>query len=276
MHSLLKDYFPNIMSEPGNMRMTNKFPSDELWTVHQKIKCELITCVKDRSGVELSENKLTIAFARRMTRYKRALLITHDLDRLGRICRGKVQILMAGKAHPADEAGKKIIEKLIRASEYLFSEYGVKMIFLDNYDMALSRKMVAGVDAWLNTPERYLEASGTSGMKAALNGVPNFSVLDGWWIEAYNLAEGKGGWAIGPGPEDTNAENITDNEDASALYSILDKEIIPTYYNDRERWCEIMKHAISLGAYFNTHRVVREYAAKAWRLGDTPSHEYER
>ena len=264
--SLLTRYLPNLRNKPENMGIINNIQPEELWNVHQKIKRELIDHIKAHSKVDLSENILTIGFARRMTKYKRPQLITLDLDRLGRICKGKVQILMAGKAHPVDEAGKKIIKNLIRVSKYLLREYGVTLKFIDNYDIDLASRMVAGVDVWLNTPKRYLEASGTSGMKAALNGVLNFSVLDGWWIEAYSLVGGKGGWAIGPGPEEADAVNRTDEEDACDIYRVLEDEIIPTYYNCRDHWCEKMKHAISLGGYFNTHRVVQEYAEKAWRL----------
>lgn len=268
LRSLFTRYFANLSNEPGNLRELNIIPKQELWNVHKEIKRELLSHIKASTGADLSVDMLTFGFARRMTRYKIPLLIFHDSDRLGRICRGKVQILMAGKAHPADEAGKMIIKKLIQASEYLLREYGVRMIFIENYEMELARMLVAGVDVWLNTPERYLEASGTSGMKAALNGVPNFSVMDGWWIEGFNMSGGKGGWAIGPGPEVPGAEHRTNEEDAEDIYCIMENEIIPKYYNDRERWVEIMKQAIYMGAYFNTHRVVREYADKAWRLGD--------
>ena len=221
---------------------------------------------KSHSWVLLDEKLLTIGFARRITGYKRPALLLHDLDRLGKICKGKAQIVMAGKTHPKDWEGKELIKRIFSASKYLWEKYRVSLVFLNNYDIDLAKLLVSGVDLWLNTPRRYLEASGTSGMKAAMNGVPNFSVLDGWWIEGHRYSTGLAGWSIGPGPTDSTAQNRSDETDAEEIYDKLKNEIIPMYYQDKHAWITRMKHAISLGAHFNTHRVVRQYAEKAWKL----------
>ncbi len=239
---------------------------EELWNIHKILKNQLLEYEKTHSWLLLDENLFTIGFARRITEYKRPKLIFHNIDKLGEICQGKAQILMAGKTHPKDYQGKEIIKDIFRASKYLWDKFRVRAVFLENYNMDISKLMVSGVDLWLNTPRRYMEASGTSGMKAALNGVPNLSVLDGWWIEGFEKSKGKAGWAIGPGPEKSDAENITDEMDADEIYDKLDNEILPMYYAKRGSWIEKMKHAITLGAYFNTRRVVKEYANKAWKL----------
>ncbi len=266
LESLFRSYFSDFNHSPVVLEDSHKIYYSELYRRHQLIKKELINYEKSHSWVFLENNLFTIGYARRITDYKRPYLLLMDLDRLGRICKGKAQIVMAGKTHPRDERGKDLIKQIFHASKYLWENYQVPLAFINNYDMDLARKMVSGCDIWLNTPRRYLEASGTSGMKAAINGVPNFSVLDGWWIEGYRLSEGKAGWAIGPGPEDPNAVHRSDEEDAEEIYDKLENEILPTYFDEPEKWMRIMKNSITLGSYFNTQRVVREYAQRAWQL----------
>jgi starch phosphorylase len=218
--------------------------------------------VRSETGVEMNPDILTIGFARRATAYKRADLLFSDIERLKRIGAGKIQILYAGKAHPQDAAGKQLIERIFAIKENL--KDSIKIAYLMNYNMDMALKLVSGVDVWLNTPLRPLEASGTSGMKAAHNGVPNFSVLDGWWIEGH--IEGFTGWAIGPQPTENNvSESSMDTRDAEDLYLKLENIIIPTYYSDRHTWTRIMQNAIGKNAYyFNSHRMMRRYVTEAY------------
>jgi starch phosphorylase len=219
--------------------------------------------VAERSGVRLEPGAFTIGFARRATAYKRADLLFDDLDRLLALHdgAGPLQIVYAGKAHPRDDGGKAMIERVF---ERIAAVRGrIAAVYLEDYDMALARQMVAGVDLWLNTPQPPLEASGTSGMKAALNGVPQLSVLDGWWIEG--CVEGVTGWAIGA---DAGAGNHAGDEraaDARSLYAKLEAVILPMYYRDPDRYMDVMRNAITLnGAFFNTERMVDQYVRKAY------------
>jgi starch phosphorylase len=237
----------------------------QLWNAHMKAKRELMDYEKSHSWVLLNSDKLTLGFARRFTEYKRPTLIFDNVERLGKICKGRVQFIFAGKSHPRDEQGKGYIKQISDMSDYLYDSYDIGLVFLDSYDMDLAKLLVSGVDVWLNNPRRYNEASGTSGMKASLNGVLNFSVLDGWWIEGYGK-DPMAGWAIGPPPTDPKAEEYPDSHDANDLYTKLEKEIIPLYYNNRSGWTERMKHAIRLSTYFNTHRMIEEYADRGWQL----------
>ena len=198
---------------------------------------------------------LTIGFARRAATYKRAQLIFNDMDRLMSIGRGKVQIIFSGKAHPKDDGGKKLIKEIVTSSKFFTGN--IKIIYLENYNMWLGRMITSGVDVWLNTPLRPNEASGTSGMKATLNGVPNFSILDGWWAEGCN--DKVNGWSIGD-PEVTN-----DKADADDLYHTLENRIIPKFYNDRDGWILMMKEAIRTGVAFTAHRMVDEYNKKFYK-----------
>ena len=203
----------------------------------------------------LAENILTIGFARRAASYKRARLIFRDLDRLVEIGQGKVQIVFAGKAHPKDDLGKDILKDIVGNANRLFGK--VKVVFLENYNMWLGRIITAGVDVWLNTPVRPHEASGTSGMKATLNGIPNLSVLDGWWDEACQ--DGVNGWAIGSRSE------TDDDKDADHLYSILEQQVIPIYYDDQDRWLELIRAAIKTGVRFTAHRMMRDYKSQLYQ-----------
>ena len=220
-------------------------------------KKQLIDHVNRETQAGMNYDTLTIGFARRATAYKRADLLFTDMDRLARIGEGRLQIIYAGKAHPKDEPGKALIQRIFEIKERLRDK--IKIAFLKNYNMDLALKLVSGVDVWLNTPLRPLEASGTSGMKATHNGVPNFSVLDGWWIEGH--IEGYTGWAIGPAPE-VPADPARDADD---LYYKLESAIIPAFYNDKHLWIRIMQNTIGKNAYyFNSHRMMRRYVTEAY------------
>jgi len=229
----------------------------------------LIDYQASHSYVLFDRKLLTIGFGRRFTGYKRPTLIFKDLDRLGKISKGKVQFLFAGKAHPMDNEGKYLIKQIHEFSNYLWDNYRVSVAFLENYDMDLAKLMVAGCDVWLNTPRLNNEASGTSGMKAALNGTLNASVLDGWWIEGYKMNK-LAGWAICPKSENNKCIDDSDEAVSNAFYNILENEIIPTFYGQRDYWIKRMKNAIFLASYFNCDRVVKEYANRAWNLEMQP------
>jgi starch phosphorylase len=230
---------------------------EELWQAHLEARAELFRVVEKLCGAHLDPNVCTLGFARRMTAYKRPELLFSDIDRLKTIAqKHPLQVVLAGKAHPHDEGGKHLIEQLHVHIRELAGT--VSAVFLPNYDMALAHALVSGVDVWLNTPLRPLEASGTSGMKAAFNGVPNLSVLDGWWIEG--CIEGITGWAIG----DSDG-NAPPDGDARSLYAKLDEVVLPLYYGNRTGWIAVMKGAISKNAYFfNSHRMMRRYSSDAY------------
>jgi starch phosphorylase len=204
----------------------------------------------------------TIGFARRATPYKRGDLIFTDIERLKRIASnvGPFQMVFAGKAHPKDEGGKELIRRIIHAKGQLKSN--IKIAYLENYDMELGKIIISGVDLWLNTPQPPMEASGTSGMKAALNGVPSLSVLDGWWIEGH--IEGVTGWSIGEHrPKQGDSGNAS--KDAQSIYDKLEQIILPMFHNNRDGFIEVMRNAIAInGSFFNTHRMMQEYVLKAY------------
>lgn len=240
----------------------------DLQRAHEKAKLDLLDYQKSHSWVHMKRDRLTIGFARRVTEYKRPLLVFSDLERLARVAKGKVQFLFCGKSHPADGNAKKMIRQIHEISERLWESYGIRSAFLENYDWDLGKLMTSGCDVWLNNPRRYNEASGTSGMKATLNGVLNFSTLDGWWLEGYKM-DPKAGWAIGPGPEHPKAETLPDSADADDLYRVLEDEIVPLWRKNRADWLDRMVHAIKLAAFFNTNRMMEEYAGKAYNLAKT-------
>jgi starch phosphorylase len=246
-----------------------KIDPEDLWTVHLKAKKDLVDYENSHHYVLMDDEMLTIGFARRITGYKRPTLLFKDPERLAKIARNKVQFLFAGKSHPRDDQGKAYIKQIHDIADYLWNSYRIKVVFLSHYDMDLAKLMVSGVDVWLNNPQRYREASGTSGMKAAHNGILNFSILDGWWIEGYRM-DPKAGWAIGKAPGEPGCNDNNDDEEANNLYNLLEREVIPLYYNSLPGWIERMRHAISLGAFFSTHRMVEEYAQKAWKLQKQP------
>ena len=260
---LMDRYVPGWRSDPFLLRQAMGIPREEVWSAHRRNKEELLTHVREAAGAALDPEVLTIGFARRATAYKRADLLFRDVERLQGIARraGRFQLLFAGKAHPRDESGKELIRRIVRFGKELGGE--IPVVYLENYDISLAKKMTSGVDVWLNTPLRPQEASGTSGMKATLNGVINFSVLDGWWIEGHR--EGITGWSIGPRPSAVPAGESSDRTDVEDLYRKLEEVVIPTYYRRRDEWIEIMLNGLSLnGSYFNTHRMMLQYVTSAY------------
>ena len=278
------DWRENI-DDPEVWEQVLNIPDEQLWAVRRHLKRKLVAYVTDQarlrwmrgeihpiqtlaSGALLDPNVLTIGFARRFAPYKRANLILHDLNRLTALLNRNgmpVQIIFAGKSHPDHEGGKLLIQEVYRSVKR--PEAGGRLVFLDEYDMNLARYLIQGVDVWLNTPRRPNEASGTSGQKAALNGVMNFSVLDGWWREGYN---GKNGWAIGSDRDFDNPDQ-QDQLDAQSLYDTLENEIIPLYYEDRSadgqpgEWIVRMKESIrTLAPQFSTRRMIKEYQERMY------------
>lgn len=234
----------------------------QVWEGHMRNKHDLIAFVKERTGVVLDAEKLLIGFSRRAAPYKRSNLIFTDTEIIEPLLReGKIQIVFSGKAHPLDDTGKDIIKNIVTMTK----EYPNSVVFLENYDMTIGRMLTRGSDIWLNNPRRPLEASGTSGMKAAMNGVINFSILDGWWPEACN--HGVNGWQFGDGKsvDDFETEEQLDNHDLKALYHVLLTEVIPTYYDDRNKWVEMMINSInSTKDYFSVKRMLEEYFEKMY------------
>ncbi|MDD1777353.1 MAG: alpha-glucan family phosphorylase [Candidatus Helarchaeota archaeon] len=262
MKLIFDEIFPGWTQTPEDLKNTYRINSGALWTAHQKAKMDLLDYEKSHSHVLLEHKLLTVGYARRITEYKRPTLIFSDLDRLGKLAQNKAQFVFAGKTHPRDEYGKQLVRDIHNASEYLWKNYKVRVAFLGNYDMDLAKMLIPGCDVWLNTPRCFMEASGTSGMKAALNGVPQLSSLDGWWIEAMEM-EGAG-WGFGPDPKGNACGN--DQADADALYKILEKEVIPMYYERNNEWIERMKKSIKLASFFNSHRMVKQYATDAYQM----------
>jgi starch phosphorylase len=226
----------------------------------------LVEYVNHETNAGFDRDVLTLGFARRAAAYKRGTLIFHDLERLKTIAEqtGPIQIVLGGKAHPRDQDGKEMIHRVHEVRDALRGKIAVA--YLNNYDMALAQLLCAGVDVWLNTPLPPMEASGTSGMKAAMNGVPSLSVLDGWWIEGH--LEGVTGWSIGDRVEAClEPQSGMDGCHAAALYDKLEQKVLPCFYKDHERFVEIMRHAIALnGAFFNTQRMMAQYLHNAYRL----------
>ena len=260
---VFEQYIPGWDIDPSHFARALFIPDEVIWKAHMAAKGKLIQRIDDETGTRMNLSRLTIGFARRAAAYKRADLIFSDLERLTEICSEKVQIVFAGKAHPKDDEGKHVILRVFDAIDKLKGK--VDVAYIENYGMRLGRILTSGVDVWLNNPRRPREASGTSGMKAAHNGVLNFSVLDGWWIEG--CVEGVTGWAIGPNPTENNLADYDDRKDIDDLYNKLEKIIIPMFYQNRQEWIKMMKNAIAINAaYFNTHRMIKEYALKAYRV----------
>ena len=286
--NLFKEYLGqdwlDHLDEPDLWTNVDDIPDDELWAVRVHLKRKLTFYMRERvrdrwtvggfhpvqvvsSGVLLNPYALTLGFARRFATYKRASLVLSDVERLLNIINRPnmpVQIIFAGKAHPADDPGKQLIQQVYRQVKR--AETGGRLVFLEDYDINLARYLVQGVDVWMNTPRRPMEASGTSGMKAALNGALNFSVLDGWWRESYN---GRNGWAIGEDRE-MESQSVQDAQDAESLYTTLEKEIIPLYY-DRDQidishgWIARMKESLKTNIpQFSTRRMVKEYVERLY------------
>ncbi len=281
---------PQWSEDPDNEKIWERaldIPDEELWRTHERrrerlvafVRRRLVKCLKKKGARQseimkakqvLDPEALTIGFARRFATYKRAYLIFKDPDRLDKILNNQgrpVQIIIAGKAHPKDMAGKEIIKKIVQiAREERFRK---KVVFLEDYDINIARYLVQGVDLWLNNPRRPLEASGTSGMKASANAGLNLSVLDGWWDEAYN---GENGWAIGSGEEYEDVD-YQDDIESRAIYDLLEKEIVPLFYARQDdklpvEWIERMKINLkTICGFFNTHRMVEDYMEKFYLKG---------
>jgi starch phosphorylase len=222
----------------------------------------LMGYVNRHTNTGMDIDLLTLGFARRATAYKRWDLLFTDLDRLKTIAQrtGAFQIVYSGKAHPRDEGGKALIRRIFQVKKSLKKE--IKIAYLENYDMEIGKLMTSGVDIWLNTPQPPMEASGTSGMKAALNGVPSLSILDGWWTEGH--IEGITGWSIGENELGMQAP-YDSTKDAVSLYQKLEEVILPLFCNHRNRFIELMRHAIAInGSFFNTQRMLQQYVLNAY------------
>jgi glycogen phosphorylase len=250
--------FPHWAHEPEVLMRADQLADGSIWTAHQEAKRDLLAQVNRGSAVVLRSDLPLVGFARRMTQYKRPSLLFSDMDRIVAITRKRpFQVVFAGIAHPSDSQGQGIIEAINQHIRQVADT--IPVVFLPNYDIRIAASLVSGVDIWLNTPLPPLEASGTSGMKAALNGVLNLSVLDGWWMEG--CIEGVTGWAIGD--DDTGSDKH--GNDTGDLYRKLEKVVLPLYYDDRPRWIWMMKQAITkIGSYFNSTRMMRRYATEAY------------
>ena len=267
---LYDKYLPGWANEPELLVRVGGIPDEEIWQAHMEAKRKLIDYVNEVTDICMNSmnydgmdwDTLTLGFARRAAGYKRANLLFSDLERLRKINKkGTIQIVFAGKAHPRDGTGKRLIQEIFGYIEKLKGE--IKIVYLEDYDMGLAAKLIPGVDVWLNTPLRPLEASGTSGMKAAHNGVINFSVLDGWWVEGW--VEGITGWAIGPHPNERVSTEEAKIRELDDLYNKLDYVIIPMFYQKRDEWIKMMKNSIGkIAYYFNSHRMMRRYVTEAY------------
>jgi glycogen phosphorylase len=251
---------------PYLMVGAHTIPSADLAAARMRVKKALVSEVNRRARAGFADGPLTITIAKRITAYKRNGMILSDPELLTRIAeeKGEIQIVIAGKAHPRDDVAKGMLVEIIRKREALNKGTGkVKVAILENYDMRMAKLLVAGSDLWLNNPRRPLEACGTSGMKAAMNGGLNFSVHDGWWLEGG--LEGVNGWGIGRRPELRDTSEPSDGEDEADLYKKLAEVILPTYYNDKKRWMWMSKEAIAtVGPTFNSYRMASEYVSKVY------------
>lgn len=259
---LYDKYLPGWANEPELLVRVDSIPDGEIWRAHVKAKAALARYIRELSGVRFDLHVLTLGFARRFTGYKRPNLLFSNLKRLVDLNNtGKMQIVFAGKAHPKDLMGKHLIEEVHGIKEKLKNT--MEIAYLENYDLEMAAKLISGVDVWLNTPLPPYEASGTSGMKAAHNGVINFSVLDGWWVEG--CVEGVTGWAIGPSPKEELEEAERRYREVTQLYSKLEYVVIPKFYRNRDNWIRMMENSIGKVAYyFNSHRMMRRYASEAY------------
>ncbi len=271
IHPYLQDFYTSKLgdwvSNPKLLQQAVKrIDSNSLYYYHLQAKKELISYVNQHLIAFVGEpnipkeayfnlETLTLSLARRPVAYKRPLLLYKDLERLANIGKNKLQIIQCGKSYPNDFVSQNIVKSVVDFAKKL--KYSLRIVYLEDYSPKIAKMLVAGTDLWLNTPTKPLEASGTSGMKAAVNGALNFSVLDGWWIEAVEFAP-LSGFSIGEyysGVEQVD----TYNQDADSLYNTLEKQVIPLYYGNKKEWINRMKHAITLGAYFNTQRVLEDY-----------------
>ena len=250
MTKLFDEHLPEWKANPNQLKEAQKIPIEALKQARNENRKHLRDLVRNETGVEFEEHRLTIGFARRFATYKRANLVFHDLEKLREIGAGRIQFVFSGKAHPKDEGGKQLIRDIFASAKTVEEE--IPVAFLENYSMATGLAMTSGVDIWLNNPIRPLEASGTSGMKAAMNGVPNCSILDGWWPEACN--HGINGWAIGNAEDDRN-----DPRDAANIYSTLQNDVLPSWERKDETWANIMRESIASSAGFTGRRMIEDY-----------------
>jgi len=250
MSTLFDKFIPGWKENPNLLQNANNLPNHELVKFREQARELLRNRVKNDTGVELFKDRLTIGFARRFATYKRANLVFHDLERLTKIGADKIQFVFSGKAHPRDNGGKDLIRSIFESASNI--ESTIPVAFLEDYDMQIGLDMTSGVDIWLNNPIRPLEASGTSGMKAAMNGVPNCSILDGWWPEA--CIHGKNGWAIGSAEDDRN-----DIRDANNLYNVIENEVLPVWESSIDNWANIMKSSIVASSNFTGNRMIQDY-----------------
>lgn len=261
LSKLFDKYLQNWQTDNFSLKLAEKIPLKELEIAKKSAKKDLFEYIKKTNNLELDENIFTIGFARRAVAYKRADFIFEDLDKLAKIAEkfGGIQLIFSGKAHPNDQVGREMIKRVYdKMSQINKQKFPISVVYLANYNMEISKLMVAGSDIWLNNPTPPLEASGTSGMKAALNGVPNFSILDGWWLEGW--IENVTGWSIGTECKDLEC-NI---EQISELYQKLENVILPLFQNKNE-WLKVCQSAIILnGSHFGTDRTVMEYLTRAW------------
>jgi starch phosphorylase len=256
IQQLLDANFSSWRRDTLYLRSAIDLPDNDILAAHARAKGELLAEVATRTGLVLNPEVLTLGFARRVATYKRATLLFTDPARLAKIAAaaGGLQIIYAGKAHPQDDPGKALIQQVF-ADAASFSNDVLRIVYLENYDWDLGALMTAGVDVWVNTPRRPYEASGTSGMKAALNGVPSLSILDGWWIEG--CIEGYTGWAIEDGANDA--------EEANSLYNKLETAVVPLFLQAPQHWARLMRNTLAFnGSYFNTNRMVKQYTRNAY------------
>jgi starch phosphorylase len=254
--NLLDKHIPAWRRDNLHLRDAIELPVEDIVSAHDTAKKQLLAEVYKRNRMVLDPNRLTLGFARRVATYKRATLLFSDPNRLVEIAKaaGGLQILFAGKAHPQDDPGKALIQQVV-AEAARVSDENLQIVYLENYDWELGALLTAGVDVWVNTPKRPYEASGTSGMKAALNGVPSLSILDGWWIEG--CIEGITGWAIEDGANDA--------EEAASFYKKLETAVVPLYRESRDKWAHLMRNTLAFnGSYFNTNRMVKQYICNAY------------
>ena len=262
MSRLFDKHIPNWRQDSFDLRYALRIPKHEIWDAHQEAKRRLVEHINATQNAGFDVDTFTIGFARRATAYKRADLLFYDIQRLKGIGRErKLQVVFAGKAHPNDTQGHELIRKI----HWHMGEVRdtIRIVYLPDYDVRLAQVLIPGVDLWLNTPARPKEASGTSGMKAAHNGVPHMSIQDGWWLEGH--IEGVTGWEIGPVPTEENESTNDDRADAEELYDKLEHIVLPMYYDDRATWSRIMRNVIAFnGSFFNTHRMVQQYVLNAY------------
>jgi starch phosphorylase len=259
--ALFDRHIPDWRADNYSLRYSVSLPREEVLDAHTAVKHDLVDWLNREHGAGFDPEVFTLGFARRATGYKRAALLFADVERLKVIARdrGRLQVVFAGKAHPRDGSGKEAIKRIFAARQRLGRE--IPIIYVENYDLAIAKRLVSGVDVWLNTPEPPLEASGTSGMKAAVNAVPSLSILDGWWTEGH--VEGVTGWAIGE--ERSTSDGDSWRKDAASLYDKLGGVILPLFYGARNSFANVMIRAIAFnGSFFNTQRMIQQYVVKAY------------